>query len=61
MMSTLSQILSQPWFIPLVVGVLILAQWPYSGLTILGIFLGIDLLFAGASWIGIGLALRRRG
>jgi uncharacterized membrane protein HdeD (DUF308 family) len=42
-------------------GVLILAQWPYSGLTILGIFLGIDLLFAGASWIGIGLALRRRG
>lgn len=41
-------------------GVMILAQWPYSGLYILGVFLGVDLLFAGASWIGVGLALRRK-
>lgn len=41
-------------------GVMILAQWPFSGLYVLGLFLGVDLLFAGASWMMIGLALRRR-
>ncbi|WP_293867854.1 HdeD family acid-resistance protein [uncultured Alsobacter sp.] len=41
-------------------GVMILAQWPFSGLYVLGLFLGVDLLFAGASWVTIGLALRRR-
>jgi uncharacterized membrane protein HdeD (DUF308 family) len=41
-------------------GVMILAQWPFSGLYVLGLFLGVDLLFAGASWVAIGLALRRR-
>ena len=29
------------------------------GLYILGLFLGIDLLFAGIGWIGIGLGLRK--
>jgi aquaporin Z len=43
----------------LVVGVIILAQWPTSSLWVIGTFLGIDLLFAGASWIGVGFALRR--
>jgi uncharacterized membrane protein HdeD (DUF308 family) len=37
----------------------ILAHWPVSGLYILGLFLGIDLVLAGASWIGIGLGLGR--
>jgi uncharacterized membrane protein HdeD (DUF308 family) len=41
-------------------GVMILAQWPVSGLYVLGLFLGVDLLFAGSSWMMIGLALRRR-
>ena len=46
--------------ITLVLGLMILARWPVSSLYILGLFLGIDLLLAGASWIGIGLGLRRR-
>ena len=45
--------------ITLLLGVLILARWPVSSLYILGLFLGIDLIVAGASWIGIGLGLRR--
>ena len=45
--------------ITLLVGVLILAQWPVSSLWVLGTFLGIDLLFAGVSWLVVGLALRR--
>jgi uncharacterized membrane protein HdeD (DUF308 family) len=46
--------------ITLVLGIVILAHWPVSSLYILGLFLGVDLLFAGAGWIGLGLGLRRR-
>jgi uncharacterized membrane protein HdeD (DUF308 family) len=45
--------------ITLLLGVLILLRWPVSSLYILGLFLGIDLIMAGASWIGLGLGLRR--
>jgi uncharacterized membrane protein HdeD (DUF308 family) len=45
--------------ITLLLGLLILARWPVNSVYILGLFLGIDLVFAGASWIGIGLGLRR--
>ena len=44
--------------ITLVLGLIILAHWPVSAVYTLGIFLGVDLVFAGASWIGIGMALR---
>lgn len=45
--------------ITFLLGLIILIHWPVSSLYVLGIFLGIDLIFAGASWIGIGLGLRR--
>src|SRR5262245_33747453 len=58
---------STPWIwvvvsgaITLVLGLVILARWPVSSVYVLGIFLGIDLVIAGASWIGIGLDLRAR-
>jgi len=43
----------------LVIGAYILARWPASSLWVIGTILGVDLLFAGASWIGVGLTLRR--
>jgi uncharacterized membrane protein HdeD (DUF308 family) len=46
--------------ITLLLGLVILAHWPVSGLYILGLFLGVDLIFAGMSWIGVGLGLRSR-
>jgi uncharacterized membrane protein HdeD (DUF308 family) len=46
--------------ITLLLGLVILAHWPVSSLYILGLFLGIDLVLAGASWIGVGLGLRAR-
>jgi uncharacterized membrane protein HdeD (DUF308 family) len=46
--------------ITLLLGALILARWPVNSLYILGLFLGIDLIFAGAGWVGLGLGLRRR-
>ncbi|HEV2572075.1 MAG: hypothetical protein BGP04_03855 [Rhizobiales bacterium 62-17] len=43
-----------------VLGAILLSGWPLSGLYALGIFLGIDLIFAGAAWIGLGLAARSK-
>jgi uncharacterized membrane protein HdeD (DUF308 family) len=45
--------------ITLLLGVLVLLRWPVSSVYILGLFLGIDLIMAGAGWIGLGLGLRR--
>src|SRR3984893_1323890 len=45
--------------ITLLLGLLILAHWAVSSLYILGVFLGIDLIMAGAAWIGLGFGLRR--
>jgi len=56
----------QPWIwlllssiITLLLGLLILARWPISSIYVLGMFLGIDLVIAGAGWIGLGLGLHR--
>ena len=46
--------------VTLLLGLIILARWPVSSLYVLGLFLGIDLVVAGACWIGIGLGLRQR-
>jgi uncharacterized membrane protein HdeD (DUF308 family) len=46
--------------ITLLLGATILMHWPVSSLYVLGLFLGVDLLFMGFSWINIGMALRRR-
>jgi uncharacterized membrane protein HdeD (DUF308 family) len=46
--------------IELLIGLVILAHWPVSSLYILGLFLGVDLVFAGVSWISFGLGLKNR-
>lgn len=43
----------------LLVGLVILARWPVNSVYILGLFLGIDLIFAGTGWIWLGLGLHR--
>jgi uncharacterized membrane protein HdeD (DUF308 family) len=45
--------------ITFLLGLMILAKWPASGFYVLGIFLGVDLIFMGSSWLSIGLALKR--
>lgn len=42
-----------------ILGIDILMRWPLSSLWVLGLFLGVDLIFAGVSWIMMGLGLRR--
>jgi uncharacterized membrane protein HdeD (DUF308 family) len=44
--------------VSVVLGALILAEWPISGLYVLGIFLGVNLLFEGVAWVAMGLAAR---
>ena len=44
--------------ITLLLGLVVLAHWPVSSLYTLGLFLGIDLVFAGVGWIGTGLRLK---
>ena len=44
--------------IMLVLGGLILAQWPASGLWVIGLFVGIDLIFYGLAWIALAAGLR---
>jgi len=58
---------STPWAwvalsgaITIILGLVILARWPVSSVYVLGLLLGLDLVIAGASWIGIGLDLRAR-
>ncbi|HWX13339.1 MAG TPA: DUF308 domain-containing protein [Methylocella sp.] len=40
------------------VGMLIIAGWPADRFLILGVLLGLDLLFWGVAWIRLGLRLR---
>ncbi len=44
--------------ITFVLGLLVLAGWPISGLWVIGLFVGIDLIFYGSAWIALALTLR---
>ncbi len=59
---------ASPWLwvavsglVTLLLGLIILAHWPVNSLFILGLFLGIDLVFAGVCWISLGFGLRTAG
>jgi uncharacterized membrane protein HdeD (DUF308 family) len=50
------------WFngvITLLLGILIITSWPASGLYIIGLFIGIDLLFCGWSYIMLAIAAKK--
>lgn len=42
-----------------IMGVLIMAQWPVSGLWVIGLFVGIDLILYGSAWIALALDLHK--
>jgi len=44
--------------ITLVLGVMIWQDWPEAAFWVIGMFLGIDLVFAGMSWVMLGMAVR---
>lgn len=42
-----------------IMGFLVLAQWPVSGLWVIGLFVGIDLILYGWAWIALALDLHK--
>ncbi len=44
--------------VTLAVGGIILLGWPTNSLVVLGLLLGLDLIFWGGSWIALGLRLK---
>jgi uncharacterized membrane protein HdeD (DUF308 family) len=42
-----------------ILGVLLLTQWPVSGLWVVGLFVGIDLIFYGSAWIAMARMLHK--
>lgn len=50
----------KPWvllngILTTILGILIWQQWPYSGIWVIGMFCGIDMLFTGLSWIQLSM------
>lgn len=39
-------------------GILIMLQWPVAGFWVIGMFVGIDLVFHGLAYIGLGMAVK---
>jgi uncharacterized membrane protein HdeD (DUF308 family) len=44
--------------ISVVLGGTIWWQWPFSGLWVFGLLIGIEVLFSDLSWLKLGLAVR---
>ena len=47
--------------VTVLLGVLTWRQWPESSLWVIGLFVGIEMMFCGLSWVMLGLAARRLG
>jgi uncharacterized membrane protein HdeD (DUF308 family) len=45
--------------VTLMLGVMIYKEWPASGLWVIGLFIGIDLIFNGWAWIMLAIAVKR--
>jgi uncharacterized membrane protein HdeD (DUF308 family) len=43
----------------ILLGLLIFSEWPLSGLWVIGLFVGIDMIFVGLSWAVLALRVRR--
>jgi len=39
-------------------GMAIWRQWPFSGLWVIGLFVGIEMIFSGMSWLMLGMVVR---
>lgn len=46
--------------ITLLLGMMIYSNWPLSGLWVIGLFVGVDMLLAGWSWILLSLTARMK-
>lgn len=53
------------WFlnglVAFILGIIIVTQWPLDAFWVLGLFIGIDLIMNGCSWVAVSLAAKRSG
>ena len=42
-----------------IMGVMIMTQWPLSGLWVIGLFVGVDLILHGCNWISLAVQLKK--
>ena len=47
--------------ITFILGIMIWREWPEASLVIIGTFVGIDLIFAGWSWVMLGMFVKSTG
>jgi uncharacterized membrane protein HdeD (DUF308 family) len=47
--------------INLALGIMIWEQWPEASLWVIGLFIGIDLIFTGWTWVMLALSVKRLG
>jgi len=45
--------------VTLLLGMLVYKQWPYSGVWIIGLFIGIEMIFNGWAWVMLALGLKQ--
>ena len=45
--------------VTMILGLLIYSEWPMSGLVVIGLFIGVDMILSGWSWILLSLAAKR--
>jgi uncharacterized membrane protein HdeD (DUF308 family) len=45
--------------ITFILGVMIYSEWPISGLWVIGLFVGVDMILSGWSWIVLSLTARK--
>ncbi len=43
----------------IILGILIWQQWPISGVWVIGVLLGIDLIFTGVTWIALAMKAKQ--
>lgn len=48
-------------FVSFILGLMIWMEWPQSGLFIIGLFIGIDLLMLGWVWVALSLSAKKTG
>ncbi len=56
---SLSWLVAINGIITLILGILVINRWPFSAVWLIGLYVGISLLFSGASLLGAALAARR--
>ena len=46
-------------FVALILGIFVLKEWPYDSPVLIGLFIGVEMIFCGLMWVMLARSLRR--